>query len=338
MRPIILTWLLIAFALSPNVSAQETTNWQTFDEYNSRYPGTHALALYLDSEGLLWIGTRGTGVVSYNDQVWKNYTQQSGLADNVVHAIAQDSKGMWFGTKNNGVSFYDGQTWRSYQSDSGLANNFVRAIAIEREKVWFATAAGVSLLDTRENKWSKYTTRGEYELIVGEWQLKRPYAIIEGLPLNEIWDLKLTANGELWIGTYNGLAKFNNVNWNSYRPPEYPMSDNEIKCLAVDSDGGLWVGTHTGGLIYFLNDEWTTYSLEDGLAHSEVTAITITTNSVWVGTNGGGISRFDKKNSWTNYTTKDGLSSNFVASLTSSGSRIWAGFYGPGISRFEEEQ
>ena len=34
-----------------------------------------------------------------------------------------------------------------------------------------------------------------------------------GLPNNRITTLKIDKNGIKWIGTYNGLAKFDDINW-----------------------------------------------------------------------------------------------------------------------------
>ena len=79
---------------------------------------------------------------------WTTYdTSNSGLADDVVSAIAIDASGdKWFGTWVGGISKFDGVNWTTYNaSNSGLASNFVNAIAIDASgNKWFGTFGGVS--------------------------------------------------------------------------------------------------------------------------------------------------------------------------------------------------
>ena len=58
------------------------------------------------------------------------------------------------------------------------------------------------------------------------------------------------------------------------------------------------------------------YSVEDGLAVSQVfTVLQCRQGYLWVGTYGGGLNRFDGQK-FTNYSTKDGLSDNTVYTIT----------------------
>jgi len=76
---------------------------------------------------VLWFGT-ADGVSRFDGQTWTTYTEEDGLADNSVYAIAVDADGtLWFGTAD-GVSRFDGQTWTTYTEEDGLASNWVYAI------------------------------------------------------------------------------------------------------------------------------------------------------------------------------------------------------------------
>ena len=68
------------------------------------------------------------------------------------------------------------------------------------------------------------------------------------------------------------------------------------------------------------------FSLEEGLPQTEVNAtIQDSRGSIWVGTNGGGLSRFNGK-SFHTYTTQDGLGSNQIWILfEDSGNNLWIG-------------
>lgn len=56
-----------------------------------------------------------------------------------------------------------------------------------------------------------------------------------------------TTDGYVWIGTANGLAHFDGVNFVSWSPPQdIPFSWRHFTALLGASDGSLWIGTSTG--------------------------------------------------------------------------------------------
>jgi ligand-binding sensor domain-containing protein len=58
------------------------------------------------------------------------------------------------------------------------------------------------------------------------------------------------------------------------------------------------------------------YSLDKGLAQSQVYAMFEDSRGyIWMGTQGGGLSRFDGKQFSATFTVRDGLSNNFVNSI-----------------------
>ncbi|MBL4703111.1 MAG: hypothetical protein JKY54_01225, partial [Flavobacteriales bacterium] len=77
-----------------------------------------------------------------------------------------------------------------------------------------------------------------------------------------------------------------------------------------------------------------TYSVGEGLAQSQVYAMLEDSRGyIWMGTQGGGISRFDGKN-FENFSTKDGLINNYIYSIHEDASgNIWIGT-NDGISIF----
>ncbi|MCK4359105.1 MAG: ATP-binding protein [Candidatus Cloacimonetes bacterium] len=69
------------------------------------------------------------------------------------------------------------------------------------------------------------------------------------------------------------------------------------------------------GIIFAQQYNFKTYSVEDGLAQSQVFAICQDSKGyMWFGTNGGGVSKFDGKD-FKNFTTQDGLSNNAIWSI-----------------------
>jgi signal transduction histidine kinase len=53
-------------------------------------------------------------------------------------------------------------------------------------------------------------------------------------------------DGYLWIGTTNGLFRFDGVRFTQWRPPGDSSSLGAVLSLLADRDGGLWIGTDRG--------------------------------------------------------------------------------------------
>lgn len=66
------------------------------------------------------------------------------------------------------------------------------------------------------------------------------YSSADGLPSNTVYAITQDADGVLWVGTRNGLASFDGVQFRSWK--EY----GRVNALAVDHGGRLWIGTAKG--------------------------------------------------------------------------------------------
>ena len=68
-----------------------------------------------------------------------------------------------------------------------------------------------------------------------------------GLPQNKVAAVLQTHDGYLWIGTYNGLARFDGVRFVCYDSGNTPeLADSLVTSLFEDKDGALWIGHETG--------------------------------------------------------------------------------------------
>ena len=66
------------------------------------------------------------------------------------------------------------------------------------------------------------------------------YSAADGLPSNTVYAVTQDAEGALWIGTRNGLARFDGVRFQNWK--EY----GRVNALTVDKAGRLWVGSIQG--------------------------------------------------------------------------------------------
>ncbi len=106
-----------------------------------------------------------------------------------------------------------------------------------------------------------------------------------GLPHNAIKTLFQTSDGYLWIGTNQGLARFDGLKFTTFTRHTTPgLNNNQITSFAETADGSLWIGTSSGLTRYF-RGEFTTYTAKDGLKTGETvnTVCVAEDGSLWIG-------------------------------------------------------
>jgi len=80
----------------------------------------------------------------------------------------------------------------------------------------------------------------------------------EGLPQNSVNAIAQTTDGFIWLGTQEGLVRFDGVAFDVYDASiSEAFRSNNIRTLLADRRGGLWVGTHDGGLIRYADNRFT---------------------------------------------------------------------------------
>src|ERR1700733_12311481 len=87
----------------------------------------------------------------------------------------------------------------------------------------------------------------------------------DGLPNSTVTSITQTPEGYLWVGTYNGLARFDGARFVTFDPVNTPeLLHARIQGLAVDVCGTLWINTYRGSLTSFrdgvFRSEWTDQS------------------------------------------------------------------------------
>jgi ligand-binding sensor domain-containing protein len=204
----------------------------------------------------------------------------------------------------------------------------INCLADEGQYLWVGTRRLVKL-----NK-----TTGEF-IVYNKWNSK--------LPDNYVRAIAIDGQGNKWIGTSEGLAKFDGVNWSVYNTSNSGLPNNYVTAIAIDGEGNKWIGTWGGGLAKFDGVNWSVYNISNsGLPSNNVTSIAIDRQgNIWVGTQeywngstyvGGGLARFDGMN-WTVYNTSNsGLPSKYVYAIAIDGQgNKWIGTSGGGLVKFD---
>jgi diguanylate cyclase (GGDEF)-like protein len=110
----------------------------------------------------------------------------------------------------------------------------------------------------------------------------------QGLLQSRVNAVVQSQDGYLWLGTLEGVARFDGVRFVSLnRRTEPRMTDNRVRAIAEDRGGALWIGTEKG-LNRLAGGELTPFGLAEGMVDEVVWAIAPDpAGGVWVGTEGG---------------------------------------------------
>ena len=110
----------------------------------------------------------------------------------------------------------------------------------------------------------------------------------EGLPQATIASLLQTRDGYLWIGTEEGLARFDGVRFLVFNSRTVPaFRDSHILALLEDRAGNLWIGTNGGGLLRHRNGSFAPVDTADASTDFVYSLHEDRAGKVWVGARGG---------------------------------------------------
>ena len=109
----------------------------------------------------------------------------------------------------------------------------------------------------------------------------------QGLPQNSVRALIQTRDGYLWIGSDDGVVRFDGVRFVAFGLRE-ALRGGAVRTLFEDRRGALWIGTADSGLTRWQEGSFTTFTTRDGLPANAITAIAEDKEGrLWVGTKTG---------------------------------------------------
>jgi ligand-binding sensor domain-containing protein/signal transduction histidine kinase len=124
----------------------------------------------------------------------------------------------------------------------------------------------------------------------------------DGLPNNAVQAITQTRDGYLWVGTREGLARFDGTRFKTFDAKNTSeLGNSTITALCADQAGALWIGSDGGGLVRFEDGVFLRYGKTNGLAGENIRVIYESRDgSIWIGTSTG-LSQF-KEGKFSNYT------------------------------------
>jgi len=168
-----------------------------------------------------------------------------------------------------------------------------------------------------------------------------------GLSNDRVSSIVKEKNGFVWIGTDNGLNRYDGNKIKIYNKQNSALSSNDISDLLIDHNGKIWIGTFGGGLNVYnpSNDKFTTYknSPNDNKSIPSNELNTVFEDSkgvIWLGTKNG-ISFFnEKEQTFKTYKfdnqNRFSISHNDVRSIYEDGNKmLWIGTFGGGLNKLD---
>ncbi|MCK5371918.1 MAG: hypothetical protein KAQ62_25330, partial [Cyclobacteriaceae bacterium] len=320
--------------------------------------GLRRSALYEDSEGMMWIGTSGSGLYRYHRESdsFFNYKHDPGdpysISCDSVSSIFEDSqKNIWICTQGGGLNRYSRKTNRfthyRHRTDDPLTigSDFCYKILEDKSKnLWVALENGLDCFDQKNGVFTHHYRHDPKDP-------NSPGRDNRFLPVYE------DKTGFIWIlvqGRHNQIDRYDPQTGRTFNYLEdynNPKSiiGSQFLSFFEDHFGSFWMGTMNRGAIKFdpLIQNFKNYKHNPGnnnsLSHNQINAIIESKSQpgvIWIGTPDG-LNKYDKgTETFTHYrhdpNNSNSLINNHIMSLIEDESGLlWIGTKPVGFSSYD---
>lgn len=324
------------------------------------------LAMTQTSNGDLWFGTQGNGLVSFSNKRYHYFGAKEGILDNYIFSLATKGDSVLIGTTNKGV-------YIGYQSaftplvSKEIENAWISAILPSKNELHIISSNGLVI----------YKNTGLYEHISEK----------NGLASNDLYNGFFDREKNLWLTSGNGISCLRKEEIISI-DKEAGLSDDKITSITKLSDGIIAVGTYGSGInllnakgqvlkqikpdilinakitslqevpwkkelwigleqsdyaLIILSTEKNSFTVKKkiqrlkGIYLQTITKISVDQQkSIWVGTFNAGLFKITENDTFS-YSTKTSLPSNEVYTfLIDQNGNPWVSLYQKGLYKFEK--
>lgn len=314
--------------------------------------------IFVDSDDVLWCAN-GWGVSRFDPKGFIRFGQRDGLSRSdgglaEVFAFEPEPDGnVLIGTGWTGIFRSDGKSLQPVTSS--LPKPYVRQIYRATDgTLWFGTESGILKLDGGQmvrvlerswvialcsddqgNLWYGHGWNGgglsRYNPKTG---VETVFAKAQGLPDDQVWAVEPSAEGDVWVGTGAGLARFHDGKIEDFRE-RLGIPTGAVFDLRRDASETLWIGSRQG-LHRLKGSERVSITVTNGLPDQHVWCSARTADGkIWMGTDSNGLLGYDGK-AVTALDKRDGLSGNSVFTVkTNADGSLWIGFLDGGLTRYQ---
>jgi len=195
-------------------------------------------AVLEDRQGLLWFGSIGHGVYSYDGNSFRQFTTTDGLVNNRVSNIYEDSDGnLWFGTEQ-GISVFDGTNFSNITMEDGLLDDDINSIIQDNSGLYWIGTRGKA-----------FTSDGSsFSEIIND----------DGDSYYNVRHIIRDFRGQMWMGGNDGLWRYNGSEYTRF-------SRDFTGYIYEDSRGGIWTSSVNASLQGWTLSQYDSISLNIGL-------------------------------------------------------------------------
>ena len=315
-----------AYAIEPNREMSQYIHDRWGIEQG--FPRGPVYAITQTSDGYLWIGTEA-GLVRFDGWNFRLIRDTSGaFANGSVLGLTPDNDGgLWLRLRDLTVMRYRHGVFENplarpepYSNISAMSRaNHGELLVAKMEEGAFEYRNGefrvvaaatdlprspvMSLAQTPDNAvWLGTRDAGLYRLIGG-----RTTSITRGLPDSKVNCLLPDGDRDLWVGTDNGVVRWNGTNLTSAGIPP-ALNNFQALAMARDRDANIWVGTDSRGLLRFNAQGISSLNGSDTSGDAVTALFEDREGNLWIGRNNG-IERL-RDSAFVTYSLAEGLPSD----------------------------
>ena len=295
------------------------------------------LALMQDRQGFIWIGTHSGGLYRYNGYHAARYVSNAedpaSLPHDRVSTVFEDKQGtIWVGTQN-GLARYNPKNndfTRFLPPPGPSSGRIVKSIISDgKDGMWLATWGGLQHFDPLTGKFTLYVHDGK---------------VPSSLASNDLNAIAMDDHGGLWAATWPGGLDYLAAGANAFTHHRIDSDSapdpkrNIARSLHFGSDRTLWIGTETGIVTWNSQQAWDTRTRIDSPATRINYLYGDRNNTVWAGTLGSGLLRWDQGNPTAIHYVHRANDSNSLPSdhiravMHDRSGMLWIGSFTDGIS------
>jgi signal transduction histidine kinase/ligand-binding sensor domain-containing protein/DNA-binding response OmpR family regulator len=340
---IIKIFFLIVFLIFSLNSVFAQINYETLNfEPLETNIGTRAISCIVkDHKGIIWIGTQGNGLSSFNGYEIKNYkhrwNDKKTINNSVINVIFIDKQNnIWVGTEE-GLNLYNRDLDEFIHIPLNELDSKIQVKAINE------TDDNTILVGTHGF--------GIFKVDI-ETHLSTNVLINVSKNINsfQVNSIKTTARGAVLIGSNIGLLRYKTATqsidyaqFTTLKGTE--IIKNHIQTILTENDDIIWIGTVNDGLIKILTTPTNYYEFKfHPITNKRVLALeTDRSGTIFCGTENDGLFVFggDKKFISLKYNKSEpkGIKSNSIWSVfIDENNRIWLGYFNQGVDIYDEEK
>ncbi len=283
--------------ISPNTGQFESF---VHSRFSNSVNGTVIGRFCEDSNGDVWIASDDGGLNCFSPQNRKfsHYLPLEGknsLSYHNVHALCMDDDNLWIGTYTGGVNVLNLQTgtfktYSAYQDNpASLDGTSSYAIFKDRkERIWVTSMSGVNLYNREKDNFTRIKDLDALTIDIDQdtkgnlWFSTQGKGLFKYHPEKQIWKnyihdhknpnslannqvncVLIDTNGEMWVGTMNGLCKYN-AEEDAFETLPLEIPSHNI-CSIIEDQRILWLTTTKGLVRYTPGEGCRVFTKSDGL-------------------------------------------------------------------------